>query len=61
MARKPLRISLPVLLSEACSENFRQTNENPDCINETFERSVDHLPGHGGRLIGGNHDIKAPH
>ena len=45
MAGKHLRISLPVLWPGACSENFRKTNENSNCINETFERSVDHLSG----------------
>ena len=64
MARKSLRISLPVHWSEACSENFHKTNENSDCINETFEGTIDHLSGRhfsGWKLIRRNDDIKGPH
>ena len=61
MARKYLRVSMPVLLSGACSENFHKTNENSDCINETFDYVVDNLPGRHlgyGKLARGNHQIR---
>ena len=45
MAGKSLRVSLRVLWPGTCSENFHKTNENSDDISETFECSVDNLPG----------------
>ena len=61
MARKYLRVSMPVLLSGTCSENFHKTNENSDCINETFDYVVDNLPGRHlgyGKLTRGSHQIR---
>ena len=58
--RKSSRISLPGLWSGACSENFYKTYENSNCMNEAFERSVDHLCRRhlsGRKLIRGNRDV----
>ena len=57
MAGKSLRASWP----GTCSENFHKTNENSDYISETFECSVDNLPGRHlshGKLARGNYDVK---
>ena len=56
MVEKPLRISLPVLWPGACSKNFHKTNENSNCINKTFECSIDHLSGW--KLVRENYNIK---
>ena len=43
------------------SQNFFKTNQNSNCINETFKCSIDHLCGRhlsDGKLNSGNRDIK---
>ena len=61
MAGKSLRVSLPVLWPGTCSKKFHKTNENSDYISETFECSVDNLPGRHlshGKLARGSYDIE---
>ena len=61
MAGKSLRVSLPVLWPGTWSENLHKTNENSDYISETFEFSVDNLPGRHlshGKLARGNYDVE---
>ena len=45
MEAKSLRVSLLMLWPGTYSEDFHKTNENSDYISETFEYSVDNLPG----------------
>ena len=45
MQTKSLRVSLLMLWPGSYSEDFHKTNENSDYISETFEYSVDNLPG----------------
>ena len=61
MAGKSLPVSLPVLWPGTCSKSFHKTNENSDYISETFECSVDNLPGRHlshGKLARGNYDVE---
>ena len=61
MAGESLLVSLPVLWPGTCSENFHKNNENSDYISETFERSVDNLPGRylsHGKLARGNYHVE---